>query len=157
MNPETGDLKELQLIPTMPEDYMRIHPLPEFTKEHCDRDEPNTSGMKDPEIFMPSDVHLSFDKRFLYVSNRSMWNKEASGSIASYRVLEDGTLELTDVFRLSGKDPRGFQVSPDDNRLIVGLCDASRIDIYETDPENGTIRKRVDSIDSASPASFIWI
>ncbi|MBR4470809.1 MAG: beta-propeller fold lactonase family protein [Erysipelotrichaceae bacterium] len=157
VDPNNGELTHLQTIATMDEEYMKKHPLPHFEKEHCGRDEKNTSGMKDPEIRMPSDLHLSYDKRFLYVSNRSMFNKDNNGSIACFKVNEDHTLSFIEVFELPGRDPRGFNTSQCDNHLIVGLCDANRICIYETDEETGKITSLVNEIESASPASFVWL
>ena len=157
VDPETGMLEELQSIPTMPEEYIKKHPLPVFEKDHCDRDEKNTSGMKDPEIVMPSDVHRSYDGKFLYISNRYMFNKEGKASIAIYRINEDFTLSFKEIFELEGRDPRGFNISPRDSRIVVGLCDQNRIDIYQTSEKDGGIEKLLESVESDAPASFVWI
>lgn len=154
---KNGELTEMQSAATMPEKYMKKHPLPVFEKPHCDKGERNTSSMKDSEIVMPSDIHLSHNKKFLYVSNRYMWKKDGKASITSFYVNDDGTLSFSDTCYLNGRDPRGFNVSPFDNRIVVGLCDANRIEIYQTDENSGSIKELLFSVDSDAPASFLWI
>lgn len=144
-----GILHDIQLQATATDDYLKDNPIPVFTKDHCDIDEKNTSGMGDFTRIMPSDVHLSKDCKYLYVANRRM--KKYNGDIAVFRVNNDYTLTKLQNYDLPGGDPRGFNIL-DENHIIVGLCDANMVVVLET--EQGIITKEVSRAKIKSPASF---
>lgn len=146
-----GRLHHLQTLPSMGEDYMAAHPIPDFTKEHCDRDEANTSCMGDLRRVSPSDIHVSSDGAHVYVANRTI--KGNSASIASYQVLKDGTLALTGVNPLEGGDPRGFRLL-DDSHLIVGLLEKGLVCVYSLD-DRGMFREKVSEASIPACASFV--
>ena len=154
----SGELTELQTIATLPDDHMATHPLPHFERAHHEPDERNTTSFADPETAGPADVHLSHDGRFLYVTNRFLRpGASNSGSIASFRIDDSGTLQQTGVWELPGQDPRGFLTSPVDHRLVVGLLDRNIALILEADSRTGAVVRELSRVDTPSPASVVWM
>ena len=149
---EQASLCEIQLIGTMDEEYYKDHPLPSFTKPHCAEGETNTSAFGDRSAAMCSDIHISPDGKHLYVSNRRF---ASLGSLSVFDVHEDGTLSLKQLYGLSGKDPRGFQVSPDGSFLIVGLIDQNLAQVFRLD-EEGRISELINELETGSPSSFAF-
>lgn len=148
-----ADLKEIQLTGTMDEAYYSERPLPDFNKPHADRDEINTSGFGDRKAVMCSDIHISEDGRHLYVSNRRF---SSQGSVSVFDVREDGTICLSQIFALEGKDPRGFNIARDGSFLIIGLIDCSLAQVYRLDPE-GRITQKISELSVGSPSSFAFL
>lgn len=79
-------------------------------------------------------IRLSKDGKFLYASNRG------HDSIASYRVLRDGSLELIDIVSSNGKTPRDFNLSANDAYLIVAHQDSDNVSVFERDAQSGQIK-----------------
>lgn len=149
-----GSLYELQTLPTMDESYLAERPLPTFEREHCEPGERNTCCIVDPKTAGPADVHVSYDGRFVYVSNRFMYG--GRGSIACFRVRMDDTLQMAGVWDLDGKDPRGFVTAPDRHQLLVGLLDKNEAVLLEADSQTGMIAHELGTFACPSPASFVW-
>lgn len=85
--------------------------------------------------FRSSDIHVSPDGRFLYVSNR------AEGTIAIFSVdKEQGTLRQVGYEPVFGKEPRNFTVDPTGNWLLVADQDSNLIVIYHIDQHTGLLR-----------------
>lgn len=78
-------------------------------------------------------IRLSTDGRFLYASNRG------HDSIAVYRLLLDGTLELVEIVPTQGKMPRDFAVTPDNNYLIVAHQDSDNVTVFRRDLGTGML------------------
>lgn len=78
-----------------------------------------------------SDLHLSPDGRFLYVSNRG------HDSIAVFRV-EDGALDLVQHESTRGRVPRNFCLFGD-NLLIVANQESSNLAFYSREPSSGRL------------------
>ena len=152
VNYETGELRQLQIAASMPEVYMKKHPLPEFEKDTCSPGEINTSAMGDFSLMMPADIHVSKDGKLCFVSNRCL---KGEASLAAFVINEDGTLHLSAVNPLSGSDPRGFNLLPDGRHLIVGLLEKDLIRIYEFD-DSGLFVKTVSEAAVPSCASFVF-
>jgi len=146
-----GNIKEMQLQGTMDQEYYDDHPLPVFTKDCADREEKNTSAMGDRTSYMPADIHITSDGRFLYVSNRHF---SGMGNIACFRITEEGTTEYIMNREVCGKDPRGFQIM-DDRYLICGILDQNKVQIFPIDPDTGRLHEAVSEFDLPSPASFV--
>lgn len=151
MDCENGSLRLLQTVQSMPDHYMAEHPVPDFIRDHCSRDEKNTSFFGDFRRVSPSDIHISGDGKKVYLANRTM--KGNGGSIAVYQVLEDGTLEFTGINPLEGGNPRGFNLL-DDSHLIVGLLDKDLVCVYSLD-ERGMFKEKVCEASINSCASFV--
>ena len=149
---ETGEVHEVQLLPTMPEDYIAENPIPLYDRDTCLPNEANSSSMADFSKVMPSDIHVSKDGRFCFVANRRM---KGVASIASYVIGEDGKLEFRGINLLKGGDPRGFNLLPDGRHLIVGLLDQDLVCVYEFD-ENGMFVKEECASSVPSCASFVF-
>ena len=150
--PETGALRELQTVASMPSEYYLTRPLPTFIRNEAEPGETNTSAMADREASMPSDIHVSHDGRFVYSSNRSF---EGVGNLAVYEVQPDYTLRLTGNIGLNGRDPRGFAISENDRYLVVGLLDQNTVEVIRLDVETGLAEETVSTVGIASPASFV--
>ena len=68
-----------------------------------------------------ADIHVSPSGRYLYASNRG------HDSIASFRLLEDGTLAPIGHTSSMGKTPRNFAIVPDGKHLLVANQDSDTI------------------------------
>ncbi len=148
---ENGRLSLAGVYPTMPEEYMEEHPIPRFEKDTCSQGEVNSSAMADFSRIMPSDIHVDRKGKFCFAANRCL---KKSGSIATFRMEEDGLLNFVGINILDGADPRGFNVFPDADLLAVGLLDKDFVDIYQYD-DSGMFIKKLSSSPVPSCASFV--
>ena len=80
-----------------------------------------------------SEIKLSPDARFLYVSNRG------DNSLAIFKVLEDGKLERIDVVPTEGKFPRHFALTPCGKAVLVANQDSSYLTLFSRDVDSGLI------------------
>lgn len=78
-------------------------------------------------------IRLSKDGKFLYASNRG------HNSIAVYAVLVDGSLELLEIVLTNGKNPRDFDLTPNQNHLIAVHQDSDNATVFERDTETGRL------------------
>lgn len=151
-DPESGQITHLQTEGTMPAAYYEMKPLPRFDKPHADADEKNNSAMGgDRDLFMPADIHVRPDGRFVYVSNRKF---NGNGNIAVFAVREDGTVSFTGNIELCGGDPRGFALNKDGSLMFAGLLDKSCAQVFAIDKDTGMTVCEKAVIDIPSPASF---
>ena len=97
------------------------------------------------QISYVSEIKLSDDARFLYVSNRG------DNSLAIFKVLEDGRLERIGLVSTEGKFPRHFAISPDGKAVIVANQDSGNIRVFERDVETGSLAKTDETYDIAAP------
>ena len=148
---EKGNMEEIQMTGTMDQKYYAEHPLPVFDKPCADREEKNTSAMGDRTSYMPADIHITSDGRFLYVSNRHF---SGHGNVACFIIAEDGTADYVMNREVCGKDPRGFQMM-DDRYLICGILDQNKVQIFPIDFKTGGLDEAVSEFDLPSSASFV--
>ncbi len=80
-----------------------------------------------------SEIKLSPDARFLYVSNRG------DNSLAIFRILVDGQLERIDIVSTGGKFPRHFSITPCGKAVIIANQDSSNINLFHRDVETGLV------------------
>jgi len=80
-----------------------------------------------------SEIKLSPDARFLYVSNRG------DDSLAIFKVLEDGRLERAGLLPTGGKFPRHFAITPCGKAVIVANQDSGHIRVFSRDVETGSL------------------
>ena len=92
-----------------------------------------------------SEIKLSPDGRFLYVSNRG------DDSIAIFRVLADGRLERTGLVPTGGRFPRHFAITPDGNAVIVANQDSGYIRVLARDVDTGALEMTDEICDIAAP------
>ena len=78
-------------------------------------------------------IHLSKDGKFLYASNRG------HDSIAVYSILADGSLELLEIVPTHGKNPRDFDLTPDQEFLIAVHQDSDNATVFKRNPETGRL------------------
>ncbi|MEL6965851.1 MAG: lactonase family protein [Pseudomonadota bacterium] len=97
------------------------------------------------QVSYVSEIKLSADARFLYVSNRG------DNTLAIFKVLEDGGLERIDVVPTGGKFPRHFALSPCGKAVIVANQDSSNLTIFARNPETGLITATGQTYDLPAP------
>lgn len=78
-------------------------------------------------------IRLSADGKFLYGSNRG------HDSIAVYKILKDGSLELVEITPTNGKNPRDFNITPDQNYIIAVHQDSDNATVFKRDIESGKL------------------
>ncbi len=92
----------------------------------------STIERRDAESYV-SELTLSPDARFLYVSNRG------DDSLAVFRVHNDGTLERIGLTPTGGRFPRHFAITPCGRAVVVANQDSSEIRLLARDPETGAL------------------
>jgi len=80
-----------------------------------------------------SEIKLSPDARFLYVSNRG------DDSLAIFKVLKNGQLERTGLVPTGGKFPRHFAITPCGGAVIVANQDSGHVRVFSRDVETGAL------------------
>mgnify|MGYP003329356253 CR=1 FL=1 len=104
------------------------------------------SPKKDQPRNYVSELALSFDAKFLYVSNRG------HDTIAVFQVnSQTGTLSKLGEFATGGKFPRHFALSPQGNWLIVANQDSDLMTVFSRDPASGLLSEQVTSFSVPSP------
>ncbi|MEM1376626.1 MAG: lactonase family protein [Pseudomonadota bacterium] len=97
------------------------------------------------QVSYVSEIKLSPDARFLYVSNRG------DNSLAIFKVLDDGQLERIDVVPTGGKFPRHFAITPCGKAVIVANQDSSNLTLFSRDIETGLITATGQTHDLPAP------
>lgn len=92
-----------------------------------------------------SEIKLSPDARFLYVSNRG------DDSLAIFAVDEDGTISRTGVVSTGGKFPRHFAISPCGEALVAANQDSSTLCVFDRDTETGELEKTGEEFTLPAP------
>jgi len=85
------------------------------------------------QISYVSEIKLSPDARFLYVSNRG------DDSLAIFRVLSDGRLERISLVSTGGKFPRHFAITPCGKAVLVANQDSSTLRVFSRDLDSGLL------------------
>ncbi|MGT2949202.1 lactonase family protein [Streptococcus devriesei] len=78
-------------------------------------------------------IRISSDGKFVYASNRG------HDSIAVFKVTDEGNLESLQIIPTSGRQPRDFNLTPDNRHLIVGHQDSDNITIFKRDGQTGRL------------------
>jgi len=91
-----------------------------------------------------SEIKLSPDARFLYVSNRG------DNSLAIFKVLDDGKLTRLDVVPTGGMFPRHFAITPCGNAVVVANQDSSTLTLFSRDKQSGLLEST--DVEHAVPA-----
>lgn len=78
-------------------------------------------------------IRISPDGNFIYGSNRG------HDSIAVFKRVGDGLLELVEHVPTQGKNPRDFNLTPDGNYLIAVHQDSDNASVFRRDTETGRL------------------
>ncbi|MEO1748169.1 MAG: beta-propeller fold lactonase family protein, partial [Pseudomonadota bacterium] len=97
------------------------------------------------QVSYVSEIKLSPDARFLYVSNRG------DNSLAIFKVLDDGQLERIDIVPTGGKFPRHFAITPCGKAVVVANQDSSNLTLFSRDIETGKISATGQTFDLPAP------
>ena len=97
------------------------------------------------QVSYVSEIKLSPDAKFLYVSNRG------DNSLAIFKVLSDGKLERIDIVSTEGKFPRHFSISPCGKAVVIANQDSSKINVFERDVETGLVTPTGYAYDIPAP------
>lgn len=97
------------------------------------------------QISYVSEIKLSPDAKFLYVSNRG------DNSIAVFKVLEEGLLERIDITPTGGEFPRHFAISPCGKAVVVSNQDTGNVLVYDRDVDTGLITATEEVIEVPAP------
>ncbi len=92
-----------------------------------------------------SEIKLSPDARFLYVSNRG------DDSIATFKVNADGSLERTGLTSTGGKFPRHFSITPCGKAVIACNQDSGNVRVFNRDISSGELTPSDSSFDVPAP------
>jgi 6-phosphogluconolactonase len=98
-----------------------------------------------------SDIHLSADGRFLYVSNRG------EDSIVGNAIGDAGELSVVTRIATRGTHPRGFALSPSGRWLLVANRDSSTVTVFRRDAETGALSDSGYTLDVPAPASLSFV
>lgn len=92
----------------------------------------STVENRDQESYV-SEIRLSPDARFLYVSNRG------DDSIAVFKVYESGGIARVGIVPTEGRFPRHFAITPCGKGLLACNQDSGTVVFFERDRETGTL------------------
>ncbi|MDR0731818.1 MAG: lactonase family protein [Treponema sp.] len=94
-------------------------------------------------------IRISGEAKFLYASNRGY------DSIAAFKILPDGLLELVDVTDSGGEHPRDFIPDPGGNFLAVLNQNSDNLVIFRIDHRTGLPKKEREYA-VPSPAAIVF-
>jgi len=118
---------------------------PEISKERLVPIQYESTLENRDQVSYVSEIKLSSDAKFLYVSNRG------DNSLAIFKVLGDGQLQRIDVVPTGGKFPRHFALTPCGNAVLVANQDSSNITLFSRDKNTGLIKATGDHHDIPAP------
>lgn len=78
-------------------------------------------------------IRISKDGKFLYASNRG------EDSIISYKVDDQGELEVLETVSSEGEHPRDFALSLDESYLVVANRDSNNLALFKRDTMSGKL------------------
>lgn len=96
-------------------------------------------------------IKISPDGNFLYVTDRVDAN-----SIAVYKILKNGGIELVEQLSTLGKGPRDFAIDPTGNYLLVGHQYTNDIVIFKRDITTGKLTDTGKRIGLCSPVGLVF-
>lgn len=99
-----------------------------------------------------SDIHMSPDGKYVYVSNCL----NGSG-IAQFMVDTSNGWELVPLSYIStGNAPRNFTITPDGNWFLVACHDDNRIEVYRCNQKDGSLSATGYSVECPQPACIVF-
>jgi 6-phosphogluconolactonase len=94
-------------------------------------------------------LRISPDGKFLYASNRG------ADSIAVFKVLPRGLLELAGLVPSGGKHPRDFTLDPQGNFLLVLNKDSDNLVVFKINRRTGLLKKERE-YPALSPTAIVF-
>jgi 6-phosphogluconolactonase (cycloisomerase 2 family) len=98
--------------------------------------------------FRSSDIHVSADGRFLYVTNRQSESNLAIFSVDPAK----GALKTIGYQSVLGKEPRNFLLDPTGGFLLVANQDSNAVIIFRVDKNTGLLEPTGQRLDLPSPS-----
>jgi 6-phosphogluconolactonase (cycloisomerase 2 family) len=115
-----------------------------------------------PNTAPTSEIALSPDQRFVVVSSRQhsfnmspLYQKEASDSLSTFRILDDGTLSLVQIAPSGGYLPRQFSINKKGDMVAVGHQVNSTVVVWNRDVESGRIENKVAEVKVSGAVVFV--
>ncbi|RAJ30467.1 lactonase family protein [Pedobacter cryoconitis] len=99
-----------------------------------------------------SDIQLTADGKFLYVSNRGTAN-----TITTFAVGSDGKLTSKGHISTLGNGPRAFVIDPSGNWLLVGHQYTNNVVIFKRNKVTGALTDSGKRIDLGAPVCFVFV
>lgn len=96
--------------------------------------------------FGSADIHLSPDRKFLYVSNRGNEN-----NIAIFSVDDAGMLRVVGYQSTMGIKPRNFIIDPSGNYLLAANQQTNNIVIFKRDVKTGLLKYTGEQVSILQP------
>ena len=97
-----------------------------------------------------SDIRITSDNRFIYVSNRG------HDSISVFSIKENGLLELVEIVSTEGEHPRDFNLSPDGEFLLAGNMNTDNLTLHKVNRDTGSLKVLRNDIYSPEPTSIVF-
>lgn len=110
----------------------------------------STLQNRDQESYV-SEIKLSPDARFLYISNRG------DDSLAVYKVLDDGSLEWVQRVPTGGRFPRHFAITPCGKGVLAANQDSGTITRFARDIQTGTLTDLGDPVSIGAPCYLRFV
>ncbi|WP_312418326.1 lactonase family protein [Epilithonimonas sp.] len=101
--------------------------------------------------FRAADIHLSENEKFLYVTNR-----DDADDITTFKILKDGKVRKIQQVKTTGRNPRNFTISPNNQLVLIANQDTNRINIFKRDTESGELTATRKSIPVCAPVNVIF-
>jgi 6-phosphogluconolactonase len=92
-------------------------------------------------------VKISPDGDFLYTTDRGEANL-----ISTYKILQNGHLELVEQLSTQGENPRDFEIDPLGNYLLIANQDTNTITVFKRDKTTGKLTYTNQKIEICAPA-----
>lgn len=92
-----------------------------------------------------ADIHLHPSGRFLYASNRG------HNSIATFRIKDNGRLEVVDHTPTRGETPRNFAIAPSGKYLYAANQDSNNVAAFEIDDKTGRLSAIAEPLEVMTP------
>ncbi|MET1056998.1 MAG: lactonase family protein [Pedobacter sp.] len=99
-----------------------------------------------------SDIQLSADGKFLYISNRGTAN-----TITTFAIGKDGKLSKKGQISSGGDAPRAFTIDPSGNWLLAGHQKSNDIIIFKRNKITGELTNTGKKIDIGAPVCFVFV
>lgn len=92
-------------------------------------------------------IKISPDGDFLYTTDRGKANL-----ISTYKILQNGYLELVEQLSTEGENPRDFAIDPLGNYLLIANQDTNTITFFKRDKTTGKLTYTSKKIEICAPA-----
>jgi 6-phosphogluconolactonase len=124
-------------------------PSPSFARLQTIATLPRRGGVPGGGTSIAAAVRISPDGKFLYASNRG------HDSIAVFKVLSSGLLELAGIVPSGGKHPRDFALDPQGNFLLALNRDSDNLVVFKINHRTGLLKKERE-YPALSPTAILF-